>query len=246
MDTERFSGPTIGVRRRIMAVTGSAINWTATAATVGLAGLLVWTRVPDSTSESAAAQVKDISNVSTLLAGAQSRGSSAAALVMIEYSDFECPFCGRFERETLPQLVKDYVETGKVLFVFREMPLQIHSEAAKSANAAECAGRQGHFWQMHDRLFAAQDDLTDNAFQRYAADLKLDRLLFAACAAEDPGPKLASDLRSAAVFGVKGTPTFLFGRKSDSDVAVIFKALSGARPIGDFRGILDPLLAHRP
>lgn len=84
-------------------------------------------------------------------------GKKDAPVIMIEFSDFQCPFCGRFWKDTLPQIKKDYVDTGKVLFVYKDFPLrQIHPLAQKAAEAANCAAEQGKFWEYHDALFGKQ------------------------------------------------------------------------------------------
>ena len=86
-------------------------------------------------------------------------GKKDAPIVMLEFSDFQCPFCGKFWRETLPQIKKDYVETGKVLFVYKDFPLrQIHPHAQQAAEAALCANEQGKFWEYHDTLFSKQTE----------------------------------------------------------------------------------------
>src|SRR6185436_20936742 len=93
----------------------------------------------------------DVPNFDLTLAGAATKGRASAPLVMLEFSDFECPFCGRYSRETYPQVQREYVDTGKVRYVFRHTPIErIHPQAMKAAEAAECAGTQGKFWEMHD------------------------------------------------------------------------------------------------
>ncbi len=88
------------------------------------------------------------------------RGSKNAPLTMIEFSDYQCPFCKRHAEQTVPVLIKDYVAAGKVRYAFRDFPLAaIHPLATKAAEAARCAGDQGKYWEMHDRLFARQDEL---------------------------------------------------------------------------------------
>ncbi len=83
-------------------------------------------------------------------------GSSIAPVTIIEFSDFECPYCRRFFLETLPQIKKDYIDTNKVRLVFRDFPLTIHSGAEPAAQAADCAGEQGKYWEMHDKIFSEQ------------------------------------------------------------------------------------------
>lgn len=107
-------------------------------------------------------------------------GPYDAPVTIYEFSDYQCPFCLRFFEETKPLLDKNYIETGKVRFVLKDFPLDsIHPQARSAALAAECAGEQGSYWQMHDRLFTARSEWADqpgalDAFKRFAADLKLD------------------------------------------------------------------------
>jgi protein-disulfide isomerase len=109
------------------------------------------------------------------------KGPAGARVAIIEFSDYQCPFCGKYDKETFPQLVKDYVDTGKVKYVFRDMPLDFHKNAFKAAEAAHCAGEQGRFWEMHDRLFANQTNLTPEDLVKHAAALQLTTGLFQQC-----------------------------------------------------------------
>src|SRR5262249_7401275 len=94
------------------------------------------------------------------IAGAPARGSTTARVTLVEFSDYQCPFCGRYARDTYAQLDHDYVKTGKVLYVFRNLPLEsLHPQSFKAHEAALCAGDQGKYWEMHDQLFASQSAL---------------------------------------------------------------------------------------
>jgi protein-disulfide isomerase len=88
--------------------------------------------------------------------GAPSKGEKTARVVLIEFSDYQCPFCARHVRETLPQLEREYIQTGKIRYVTRDFPLPTHRHAFKAAEAARCAGEQGKFWEMHAQLFHNQ------------------------------------------------------------------------------------------
>src|SRR3989344_4001132 len=95
------------------------------------------------------------------LGGAPVRGSASSAVTVVEFSDFECPFCGRMFTQTLPQLQRDYIDTGKVRFVYKQFPLtSIHKNAQWAAEASLCALEQGKFWEMHDKLFTAMNAKT--------------------------------------------------------------------------------------
>jgi protein-disulfide isomerase len=117
---------------------------------------------------------RDVEDVVFDLAGRPAKGASGARVILIEFSDFECPYCGRHFRQTLPRIDREYVQTGKVRYVFRHFPLEsLHKEAFKAAEAALCAGDQQKFWEMHDRLFAHQDALATGKLPGHAAALGL-------------------------------------------------------------------------
>jgi protein-disulfide isomerase len=133
------------------------------------------------------------------------RGEADAPVTMVVFSDFQCPFCGRVE-PTLSQLQKAYA--GKVRMVWKHQPLPMHPNAIPAAIAAEAAREQGKFWEMHDKLFAAQQDLNPATYERYAKELGLDLAKFkAAVAAERGKDRIAADQALAGSAGVNGTPT---------------------------------------
>lgn len=146
------------------------------------------------------------------------KGDPQAPLTIIEFSDYECPFCRRFFQETYPQIVKDYIETGKVKYIFRDFPLAGHRNAQITAEAAECAGEQGKYYEYHNKLFENKEEwaeATDVAglLEKYAADLGLSGTDFAACLDEHQmKDEVQKDLADGQAAGVSGTPTFLIGR----------------------------------
>lgn len=142
-------------------------------------------------------------------------GNPDAKVVLIEFADFQCPFCGRFFSETLPQLKEQYVRTGKVKLVYRDFPLKsIHPYAAKAAQAGECAHEQGKFWPYHDYLYGHQDALDIAGLKNGAATLGLDQAAFNQCL--DSGKydaEVNKDYNDGVAAGVSGTPTtFINGR----------------------------------
>jgi protein-disulfide isomerase len=115
-----------------------------------------------------------------------SRGNADAPVTVVEYADFQCPACGVFATTMGPELVKDYVDTGKVRFVFHDFPLPQHANAIPAAEAARCAADQGAFWPYHDLLYAKQAEWENSRqpltlFASYAEQLKLDRGAFETC-----------------------------------------------------------------
>ena len=171
------------------------------------------------------------------------KGAQAARVAIIEFSDYQCPFCGKYDKETFPQLLKDYVDTGKVKYVFRDMPLDFHKNAFKAAEASHCAGEQGRFWEMHDRLFANQTNLAPEDLAKHAEALQLNAALFQQCL---DSSRFASDIKKdiavAGDVGVTGTPSFLIGVvQPDSKVKVV-KKLVGAKSYADFKTAIDSVL----
>ena len=191
---------------------------------------------------------RDADNVVIDLAGHPSKGAADAALTLVEFSDFECPFCGRYFRETMPEIERAYIRTGKVRYVFRNFPLEaIHHEAFKAAEAAMCASEQDKFWEMHDHLFAHQDALAPTDLTGHAAAVGLDLPRFERCLA---GGTYAADIRrdlaEGQKAGVRGTPSFFLGvAGSDGRSVKAVKTLGGAFPYAAFKEVIEELLAAR-
>lgn len=136
------------------------------------------------------------------------KGSPNAPVTIIEFSDFECPFCTRFYQQTLPSIEKNYINTGKVKFVYRDFPLGFHANAQKAAEAAECAAEQGKFWEMHNKIFDG-GELGVATLKQYATELGLDTSAFSECL--DSGQmtsEVQKDFNDGKNYGVSGTPTF--------------------------------------
>ena len=170
-------------------------------------------------------------------------GKADAPVVVVEFSDYQCPFCQRFSQNTLPALKADYIETGKVRYVFRDMPIaSIHPQAHKAAEAAHCAGEQGKYWEMHGRLFQNQRALNVPQLKVYAREMKLDSTAFEACLDQGKySSKVEKNVAEAGAAGISGTPTFVIG-KMGSDGVVEGSLIRGAQPIASFRQAIDRLL----
>lgn len=167
-------------------------------------------------------------------------GSEDAPVVIIEFSDFQCPYCKRFHETTLPKIIEQYVNTGKVRFVYRDFPLtQIHPNAGLAALAAECADEQNSFWPMHDLLFERQGEWAGSSnaqavFEGYARELGLDVEQFSEClSSQRYAEEVLKDLRDGVSYGVKGTPAFFINGEK----------LEGAWPFGKFQEVIDAALA---
>jgi protein-disulfide isomerase len=181
--------------------------------------------------------------------GRPTKGDPHAKVTLIEFSDYQCPFCGRYFRDTWPRIRQEYVETGKVRYVFRNFPLEaIHPLAFKAAEAAGCAGEQGKYWEMHDHLFVHQADLAPERLAGYAAAIGLDGPRFSQCldGGAAAGP-IRQDLADGGTAGVRGTPTFFLGvPEGDGATIRALRMIPGAVPYPAFKDALDGLLESPP
>ena len=145
----------------------------------------------------------------------RSKGSADAPVTIIEYSDFQCPFCSRWVEQTYPSLLKDYVDSGKVRLEFRDFPLSFHPNADEAAVASNCAAEQDAYWAMHDMLFSGQSNWSElpdakPTFIGYAGDLGLDTAAFEACLSSGKFDEtIQQDIAAGQKAGVSGTPSFL-------------------------------------
>ena len=174
-------------------------------------------------------------------------GSSDAPVTIIEFSDFQCPFCARFYSETLPSLKSEYIDTGKAKLVYRDFPIQnIHPNAVAAAVASECAHDQNQYWEFHDILFenmglwSGLDSVgAVSTFGAYAADIGLDTDTFNECLESGEHiPEVAADYSDGISYGVQGTPAFFVGNDR-----VGYFSLSGAQPFSSFQSVIDQILA---
>jgi len=156
-------------------------------------------------------------------------------VTVIEYGDFECPVCGRFAEETYPTVRAEYVDTGRVRWVFRHFPLtSIHPRAEPAARAAECAAAQFRFFEYHDELFAGQPALSDDDLRRYADELDLNLTVFDNCLTSGAtAAAVRADRESAIALGASGTPTFFIGGQR----------ITGFRSVSEMRALLEAALA---
>jgi protein-disulfide isomerase len=148
------------------------------------------------------------------------KGDRNASVVLVEFTDYQCPFCARHARDTMPQIEAEYVKTGKVRYVTREFPLEsIHPQAFKAAEAALCAGDQGKYWEMHARLFANQRALAPGQLASHAQAVGLDEGKFTQCLeGGTKSAKVRKDLADGAKAGVTGTPAFFIGVTDGANV----------------------------
>lgn len=172
----------------------------------------------------------------------QALGSATAPVTIVEFTDYQCPFCRRFQAEGWPALERNYVASGKVRFIVRDLPLEIHSAARPAAEAAHCAGEQGQFWPMHEALLARDMQLDGPSVVARAQALGLDVPRFRQCVLSNKYEvAIVRNAAQATALGVNGTPTFIIGRVTDGQLNGV--RIAGAVPYGDFAAYLDRLLA---
>ena len=170
-----------------------------------------------------------------------SLGSPDAPVTIIEFSDFQCPYCERFYSQTFEQLKTNYIDTGKVRFVFKDFPLSFHEKAMPAALAAECAGEQGKYWEMHDKLFGEQQrwvksDKPNDVFKEFAKELGVDTDKFNECLdSQKYLAEIREDQQEGLAAGVQGTPAFFINGQF----------LSGAQPYQVFQQVIDQILAEK-
>ena len=171
-------------------------------------------------------------------AGRYVMGDGKATVEIVEFGDYQCPFCKRFFDQTEQQLIDTYVKTGKVKFSVRHFPLGFHQNAQKASEAAECAGKQGKFWEMHNALY--QNSQADGTglnvadLKKYASDLRLDTAKFNSCLDEGETAALVQqDSREGQAAGVSGTPSFYVNGQQ----------IVGAQPFSSFQQAIEVALS---
>lgn len=172
-------------------------------------------------------------------------GPAEATVTLVEFSDYECPFCIRHFQQTMPRIEADYIATGRIRYVFRDFPVdQLHPAAIKAHEAARCMDEQARFWPMHRRLFSAAGTHSAEALEEQARAVGGDLNAFRACVGS--GRHTAGVRDSAALaltLGASGTPAFFIGvRDLATDQVKVRQAVAGAQPYDVFTRILDELL----
>jgi protein-disulfide isomerase len=170
-------------------------------------------------------------------------GKSDAPVTMVEFTDYQCPFCGRFEATTFPEIKKNFIDTGKMRLIVRDMPLEgLHPYAMKAAQAVHCAGDQGKFWEMKDLLFKNQNKLDADSLNGYATnDLALNADAFKKCMADGKHLKeIGAEARYAQSLGITGTPTFIVGKIAGESVEG--RLIVGALPYENFAAVINDAL----
>jgi protein-disulfide isomerase len=186
--------------------------------------------------------VPQASKISLSLEKSEMIGSVDAPLTLVEFTDYQCPFCQRFHLSTFPEIKKKYIDMGVLRFYNRDLPLPIHDNAMRAAQAARCAGEQGQFWDMRNRLQSDPEHLAQEDLVHYAQDLKLDLARFRECLETERYRELINkDALQARSIGANGTPSFVIGRSTADGVDG--QLIVGAQPFEVFEERLKELQA---
>ena len=169
----------------------------------------------------------------SVVAGWYAIGRDDAPITVVEFADYQCPFCRKFHSDTFAELKKNYIDTGKVRFVSRDLPLTFHPNASDAAIAARCAGEQHKFWEMRDLLLENSADLSPRALLKYGKRINLDMSAFSSCVKEK---KYASDIQKdvaeAGKMGIGGTPSFVVGKTAKDQIRGV--RIAGAVAYSEF------------
>lgn len=174
------------------------------------------------------------------LDGVQMLGSKNAPLTIVEFTDYQCPFCERFHLTTFPELKKEYIDTGKVRFYSKDMPLDFHANAMRAAQAARCAADQGQFWTLRNIMGTHPDKLDMGNLLSDASELKMNVDTFKTCVESEKYKKaVETDVVEAMKIGANGTPSFVIGKSTPEGVDG--ELMVGAMPYSMFDDKLKAL-----
>jgi len=215
------------------------LDFSATALVAVAAGLFIWAQVEARwIRKPQPPQVQDVKGV--VLQASTLRNVKGSGLVaLVEFTDYECPFCGAYARETAPAVDK-MVDSGTLRHVVFNFPLEkIHPNARRAAEAAECSARQGRYWEMHWRLFRDRNRLDEESIGEAVEALGLDKGKFKQCASGESSEQITKDIAEGFRLGVKGTPTFFVGTVQADGSIKLIKRFSGAAPLDYIKRVVD-------
>lgn len=170
-----------------------------------------------------------------------SLGQPDAPVTIVEFADYQCPFCRRFQAEAFARLKKNYIDTGKVRFVSRDLPFDYHPYSLMAAEAARCAGDQGRFWEIRDALISNESPWSFEVITKTAEALSLDMNRFRTCVqSQKYKAEVQRDASEAVALQINGTPTFLLARSRKDKLEGV--RIVGAQPFATFQSLIDGLL----
>jgi protein-disulfide isomerase len=177
--------------------------------------------------------------------GAYTLGKEDAPLVLVEYTDYQCPFCQRFHNDAFAQIKTNYIDTGKVRFVTRDFPLSFHENAMRGAVAARCSAEQGKFWDFRNTLIVNASQLQPDKIQEYAKTASMDVPKFKACVDSDKyKTAIDKDMAEGQLAGVTGTPAFVLGRIQNGKIEGV--RIVGAMPYAQFDAKIQEFMKQAP
>lgn len=181
------------------------------------------------------------------VAGAPALGPADQVVTLIEFADYECPFCIRHFTQTMPQLEAQYIQTGRIRYVFKDFPIdQLHPGAIRAHQAARCAAEQGKFWEMHTRMFSQPGSHDDGTIEAKAAEAGVGVPALRDCLASDrTTAAVRQNVQLAQQLGATGTPSFFVGlRDPSTDDVRILTAITGAQPLSVFEQAIAAVAAR--
>lgn len=223
-----------------------ALDVLATVLLVVAAGFFVWTQVENRwlrvRGKPGFDDVRNLRIAADTIRYAKGTGSVA----LVEFTDYECPFCRAYTSNTAGAVDTQLIDSGVLRHVILNFPLEaIHQRARAAAEAAECAGRQGRYWEMHAHLFSDPSHLLPNAFVSAGEALGLDEASFASCLSGEAAGRISADIQEGQRLGVQGTPTFFLGIvQSDGSIELV-KRVNGSFSIDDLKRQVDAVNAPR-
>lgn len=168
-------------------------------------------------------------------------GRADAPVTLVEFADFQCPFCKKFHTDAYSELKKNYIDTGKVRFISRDLPLEFHPFALKAAEAARCAGDQDKYWELRDALYSNAAPPSDDIINRAVEALSLDKVAFQSClASEKYRADVQKDASDAATLQISGTPTFVLAKSAKDNLDGL--RIVGAQPFASFDAAIQQML----
>jgi protein-disulfide isomerase len=160
--------------------------------------------------------------------------------VLVEFSDFECPFCEKYSREVFELIDRDFVATGRLRYAFRHFPLEnVHPNAIAAAEAAECASQQGRFWEMRRLLFAKREELAQRFWRTDAVSIGLDATMFGSCLDGSAVARVRADMAEGRRLGLNSTPSFVIGVTQPDGSVLIATKIRGAQPYEVFKRAIE-------
>jgi len=175
--------------------------------------------------------------------GGFSMGDAKAPLVLVEYTDLQCPFCQQFHNTAFAQIKANYIDTGKVRFVSRDFPLDFHENARRAATAGRCAAEQGKYWEMRHVMIVNAEALKPDNLATYAGTVKIDVPKFKSCLESDKfKAQIDQDVAEGGVAGVQGTPSFVIGRLENDKLQGV--RMVGAMPYAQFDAKIQEMLGE--